>query len=508
MKKILLVTGRNASDSVKGYAKVSKIPAEIHICDIDVASMLTPGIVHKELKRLNLNEISAVLVPGTAMGDFSGAVENLNIQCFKGPENLIDLPYVLQRLSRSDIRLSPQIPANIILDKEIQRNIEKELYTAYRPETYSLKIGRNNPIFLGSGISHVVAEIPNAPHLSDRGIKGIARYYKNSGAGIIDIGMIVGEDNSEKIPGIVKAIKSAAKIPISIDSLNKNEILASVSSGIDLILSIDFTNLEIASSIEIPSVIIPRDRKGRIPMDGNKRITLIEKLIEKLKKQNYEKFIVDLVLDPLNMGFADSIVNYARFRKKHRGVPMLLGAGNITELTDADSIGINAALAGIASELEIDLLFTTEASQKTRGCVVELSNSAKMMYLSRKREQYPKDLGIDLLYLKEKRRIENVVDPKEKSIEEISITTDREPHLEGVEFRIYVDNGRINVVYYESKNPKLKLTGDSASKIYKGILNRGLTKNPEHAAYLGKELEKAEIALKLGKNYVQDRGLF
>lgn len=510
MKKILLVTGRNAAESVREYAKISEIPVEIHVCSIDVASMLMPEIVYREIsdKKSKLSEISAILVPGSARGDFSKITEDLKIPCFKGPENLVDLPYILEKISKSKIRLSSEIPANIILENKIKRNIDDELNKAYRPKKYSLKIGRNNPVFLGSGISHVIAEIPNAPQFSDSRIKEISEYYNNSGASMIDIGMISGEDNPDEIPRIIKAVKSSAKIPISIDSLNKEEILTAVDYGIDLILSLDFTNLEIASSIKIPSVIIPRDEKGNIPMDGNLRIKLIEKLIKKLKRQNYEKFIVDLVLEPPNMGFAKSVENYAMFRKKYPKIPMLLGAGNITELMDADSIGINAALAAIAGELEIDLLFTTEASQKTRNSVSELSKAAKMMYLSKKWKQTPKDIGIDLLYLKEKRRVETVVDPRERNIEEIRITKDKEPNLDGVEFRIYVDENRINVVYYENKNPKLKLTGDSVSKIYKEIIGRGLTKNLEHAAYLGRELEKAEIALKLGKNYIQDRGLF
>ncbi len=526
MKKILLITGRNAAESVKEYAKPSKIPVEIHVCNIDVASMVTPEIVHRELRKSNLGEISAILVPGTAKGNFSGITEDLKIPCFKGPENLVDLPYLLRKLSKSDIRLSPEIPANSILENEIQKGIDKELENAYRPKKYSLKIGRNNPVFSGLGISHIVAEIPDAPQLSDSRIREISNYYKNSGAGIIDIGMISGEDNSGEIPRIVNAVRSIARIPISIDSLNRNEILAAVNSGIDLILSLDFTNIEmwlnllgsdkcprrslghIASSLKIPSVIIPRDEKGRIPGNGNLRIELIEKLIKKLKKENYKKFIVDLVLDPPNMGFVEAISTYSYFRKKHPEIPMLLGVGNITELMDADSIGINAVLAAIASELEIDLLFTTEASPKTKGSVGELSMAARMMYLSKKRKQYPKDLGIDLLYLKEKRIIENVIDPREKNIKEVSITRDRELQLEGVEFRIYAGDSKINVVYYKNKNPKLKLSGESASKIYKEMIRRGLTKNLEHAAYLGRELEKAEIALKLGKNYVQDKELF
>lgn len=508
MKKILLITGRNAAEYVKDYAVISKIPTEIHVCNIDVASMLTPGIVLKELSKFDLNGISKIIVPGTAKGDFSNIARRFGIPCFKGPENLVDLPYVLQRLSELKIRLSTDIPADIILEKEIRRNINKELERAYRPKSYSLSIGKGNPVFLGSGISHVIAEISTAPKLSDKIIGEVSEYYKNSGADIIDIGMIYGENNSEEIPRIVKAVRSAVKIPVSIDSLNRNEILTAINSGIDLILSLDFTNMELASSLKIPSVIIPRDEKGRIPNDGNSRVILIEKLMKKLKKQNYGNFIVDLVLDPPNMGFVEAISTYSYFRKKHPQVPILLGAGNITELMDADSVGINATIAAIASELGIDLLFTTEASPKTKGSVWELSMAARMMYLSKKRKQYPKDLGIDLLYLKEKRRIENVIDSREKNIKEVSITGEREPQLEGVEFRVYVDNNRINVVYYKKKNPKLKLTGDSASKIYKEIIGRGLTKDLMHAAYLGRELEKAEIALKLGKNYVQDKSLF
>jgi dihydropteroate synthase len=36
----------------------------------------------------------------------------------------------------------------------------------------------------------------------------------------------------------------------------------------------------------------------------------------------------------------------------------------------------------------------------------------------------------------------------------------------------------------------------------------GLVSRLDHAAYLGSELAKAEIALKTGKEYIQDRGLF
>jgi len=83
--------------------------------------------------------------------------------------------------------------------------------------------------------------------------------------------------------------------------------------------------------------------------------------------------------------------------------PLFFGAGNVVELMDADSIGQNALLAAMAAELGAAVIFTGEHSDKTRGSVAEMRRATEMMVLSRDRP-YPKDLGIDLLVIKEKRR--------------------------------------------------------------------------------------------------------
>ena len=46
--------------------------------------------------------------------------------------------------------------------------------------------------------------------------------------------------------------------------------------------------------------------------------------------------------------------------------------------------------------------------------------------------------------------------------------------------------------------------GTSAERLYKKVLHEQLVSVMEHAAYLGKELERAEQALKSGKEFVQD----
>ncbi len=92
------------------------------------------------------------------------------------------------------------------------------------------------------------------------------------------------------------------------------------------------------------------------------------------------------------------------FAKRNPEVPLLMGVGNVVELMGADSVGVNALLAGVASEIGASILLTTERSVKAEGSVKELATASKMMFIAKKRNSVPKDLGLDLLMLKSKRR--------------------------------------------------------------------------------------------------------
>lgn len=78
-------------------------------------------------------------------------------------------------------------------------------------------------------------------------------------------------------------------------------------------------------------------------------------------------------------------------------------------------------------------------------------------------------------------------------------------------FTILVDkeDQQIVVEHYTGKEKKLnkKIVGKRAEEIIGTIVKLGLVKGLYHAAYLGKELKKAEIALLLGKDYEQDKEL-
>lgn len=68
------------------------------------------------------------------------------------------------------------------------------------------------------------------------------------------------------------------------------------------------------------------------------------------------------------------------------------------------------------------------------------------------------------------------------------------------------EKGMITVEHYAYDN-KLErvIEGGDAKSIYWTIIEAGWVTRLSHAAYLGRELAKAEISLELGFNYVQDR---
>jgi len=67
---------------------------------------------------------------------------------------------------------------------------------------------------------------------------------------------------------------------------------------------------------------------------------------------------------------------------------------------------------------------------------------------------------------------------------------------------------KIEVAFCTNRNVrKLRIIGTKAEDIYYAILRKGIVKRIDHAAYLGSELQKAEIALKYRINYVQDEPL-
>jgi dihydropteroate synthase-like protein len=516
-KKILLVTAELAENLVRRYATESTLSSDVKVLPISVASFMTSELLINELKKIKLNDFSMLLVPGLVRFDLEKVEEELGLPVFKGPKYAADIPLVLGNLEK--IELSKERPACELLNSEIKASVEKQLRMAEEAaketlfEPYNFLIGKGGAAITAGRDSppRVIAEIADAPILSDEKIIEVAKRYLESGAEIIDIGMIAEREMADEVPRLVSAIRDNFDAPISIDTFNRAEIKKAIECEIDLILSINGSTIDDFQNLDVPAVLVPTDpKRGHYPRAPVEKAWYLMELVEKSNKLGYERVIADPILEPVNQGFVKSLLSFYELRGLNPELPILMGIGNVIELYDADSVGMTALLVGAASELGASFVLTVEASDKTRGNVAEVRRAREMMTISKLRSTVPKDLGLDLLILKEKRKVFDLYDKKiEKLAKTIHASAKREFKLDPKGFfKIFVDKSEIVAVLYAGRDPKIVIRGRTAEEICAEIIERNLISEIEHATYIGRELQKAEIALRTGRGYLQEKGLF
>ena len=105
---------------------------------------------------------------------------------------------------------------------------------------------------------------------------------------------------------------------------------------------------------------------------------------------------------------------------------------------------------------------------------------------------------------------EEVIKPVTSAIEIVTVK-EKDPERVRLDkagyFVIVPKKDTILVEHYSNTNQLLHiLKGADARNIYWAILENQWVTELSHAAYLGKELAKAELSIKLGFKYVQDKG--
>ena len=522
--KILFVTGQLASKYVRDIVSNLNVENDILVIPYPVAALLTPKMIIKYLRgKSDLPKYDMIMVPGLISGDLNIIEKEFGIPTYKGPRDAGDIPYIVDMLIEGKIKLSKERPAceivNISQDRRFMEdyhrilNINRE--RTYRTGNY-VKV--RNVIISKYLPLTIIAEVINAPKLSKSELISKVTHYVESGAHIIDIGMVAGENNADKIPEIIRIVRSVTDLPISIDTLNVDEIEVAVENNIDMIISLDLGNIDVVHDLvkDVCCVLIPCNHlENYYPEDIDEKISAMRRMVDKAVRYNIKSYLCDLILNPIHsLSLTDSIVAFQKFSKMYPDTQLMMGVGNVTELIDVDSPGLNAILAGLASELGVSAILTTEASDKTYGTVRELSVLAKMMYVAKYRRIPPKDLGINLLLLKEKRKrkIEYEIPSKAMIVEGEGGKHEIKPDSKGY-FRIWIDWSRKKIIAMHYKlgdniNPDVVIVGNKASDIYMKIIELNLVSELSHAAYLGKELTKAEIALKLGRSYIQDEDIF
>src|SRR5690606_14856094 len=115
------------------------------------------------------------------------------------------------------------------------------------------------------------------------------------------------------------------------------------------------------------------------------------------------RFMVDPVLDPIHFGFAASLHRYYETRQRWPDVEILMGTGNLTELTDADRSGITATMLGFCSELAIRDVLVDHVSPHSGRPLEERDLAGRMLFAARRDAALPRRYHAGLVQVHERR---------------------------------------------------------------------------------------------------------
>ena len=433
--RVLFVTGRLAEPALRRVLEEMRPPfqAEVAVLKITVAALMTTPWIARFLEVPAGTDL--VLLPGLVEGETGDLSERHGVRVEKGPKDLREIPrYFGQAAAAAD----------------------------YGP--FDIEI---------------LAEINNAPKLSRDQIRAAAEYFQTSGADVIDIGCTPGLA-FPSLGEIVRELR-AAGMRVSVDSFEPSEIRMAVEAGAELVLSVNGTNRDVARELAGSGA-----RVVAIP-DFGEGIDTLPATIEVLERWGLG-YLIDPVIEPIGFGFTASLERYAEVHRRYPGVGQMMGVGNITELTSADTTGVHALLLAIAQETGVRAVLTTEVIPWARGAVREIDIARRLMFHAVHHRTLPKNVDDRLLTVK---------DPVILEYDEAEL---RRLHaaVKDSNFRIFADQTTITVF-----NDQLFVRGIDIQEIFAQLGVEEAT----HAFYLGRELAKARLAITLGKTYRQEGAL-
>jgi dihydropteroate synthase len=170
---------------------------------------------------------------------------------------------------------------------------------------------------------------------------------------------------------------------------------------------------------------------------------------------------------------------------------MMMGVGNLTELTDVDSAGVNVMLLGFCQELGIRSVLTTQVINWCRSCVRELDRARRLVHYACTQKVLPKRLEPDLVMLRDPKLREHGA----QTLEELAA------RINDRNFRLFAERGLLHMMNGDDYQQ-----GTDPFALFRHF-HKLRPIDAEHAFYLGYEMAKAVTALTLAKNYTQDQAL-
>ena len=437
-ERILFVTGRLAEVSLRELlatlAPQVGFDYDIAVLGISVAALMSVDFVARKLEPPS--GVDRVLLPGWCGGDLESLDQKFGTPFERGPKDMFDLPEYFG----GQAKLPPDL------------------------SRYDIEI---------------LAEINHAPRLSHQELLAQAEKYRRDGADVIDLGCI--PDDVWPQVGAATRMLRAEGFRVSIDSFDQREVEQSVAAGAELVLSCNSTNADWLSACDAELVVIPDQ-----PQDGDSLVRTTARL-----SAAGRRFRIDPILEPIGFGFATSLARYFEARRRWPVAEMMMGIGNLTELSEIDSAGLNFLFAAICQELGIRSVLTTEVVGWCRSAVKEFDLARRLMRHAVTNRVLPKHVNSQLVMLRDVKVHEMGAAGLRRLAEQIR----------DANFRIFVERGELHLI-----NRDGHWHGTDPFELFDEI-TRTTPIDSAHSFYLGYELAKATTALTLGKQYRQDEAL-
>ena len=282
-ERILFVTGRLAEHALRRVPiarPAGGFDYDVAVLGISVAALMHADWVQRKLARDQ--EYDRVILPGWCQGDLAPLAEQIGSPVERGPKDLYDLPEHFGNLAKSPPDLSK----------------------------YDIEI---------------LAEINHAPRLDRCRNICQAAAFRDSGADVIDLGCIPGESLVACRRGVTRCCATrgiASRSTVSTAAKSKRPSQPGPTGA-----ELQRHQRRLGRGLGVEFVVIP---------DDPRELRVARATIEHSATAQACRFRVDPILEPIGFGFAASLARYFEVRRQVARRRMMMGIGNLTELTEVD----------------------------------------------------------------------------------------------------------------------------------------------------------------------------
>lgn len=434
------ITGKLAEESLRQtldtLAHLIPFGHETEVLPITVAALMTPRWIARHITISP--RTTRIVLPGYCDGDLAPLREKTHLPIHVGPKDL--------------------------------RRLNEYLGAAFDPPD------------LRAHQIEILAEINHAPRLSRSEFIALAESYSADGADWIDVGCDPTATPWAEIGDFVHALRDLG-LRVSVDSLDVREIAAATAAGAELVLSVNRSNRHAAADWGAEVVAIPDDPEDLDSLEATRAYLLARGVPHRL----------DPILAPIGFGFHASLQRYAQTRTRYPDAELLMGIGNLTELSDVDSAGVNFLLLAICEELGIRAVLTTQVIPWAQTSVRECEVARRIVHHALAHRVLPKRLTPDLVMLRDVERLSTDEEFPAELARRI-----RDPNV-----RVFATRAGLHLVGAATHC----MDSDPRRVFARFVREFPRSIDAAHAFYLGYELAKAHTARTLGKSYTQDETL-